>query len=111
MLRTGSALLGILGALTVSPAEAAKPGCTGAALMADDAWRAAEHRFPRALPRRYTVWAHGTGTAADPAHFRYRCRVRSRIVQSKREDHPVRVTSMTCANQRAARWRYSFTMA
>jgi hypothetical protein len=87
------------------------PGCTGAALMADDAWRAAEHRFPRALPRRYTVWAHGTGTAADPAHFRYRCRVRSRIVQSKREDHPVRVTSMTCANQRAARWRYSFTMA
>jgi hypothetical protein len=74
-------------------------------------WRAAERRFPHALPRHYTLDTPHPPADASPATFRFRCTVSSSVVRSRRAGHEVRVTSARCANQRGSQFRYSFTMA
>jgi len=85
-----------------------RPGCTGAALMASDLREAAERRFPRALPSRYTAYAHGTNTAGDP-RARYRCAISNRFYTA--EQHPVRRTTALCVNVAGDNFRYVFDMA
>lgn len=93
--------------VTVDPG----PGCDGAAVLARRLWRAAERRFPRPLPRHYTVDTPSPPADAPSATFRFRCIATSAIVQSRQAGHEVRVTTARCANQRGSRFRYSFTMA
>lgn len=97
------------GRLAVSVAPG--PGCDGAAILARKINSAAKRRFPRALPRHYTVDTPRPPADASPATFRFRCTVSSSVVRSRRVGHEVRVTSARCANRRGSRFRYSFTMA
>jgi hypothetical protein len=85
-----------------------RPGCGGAALMASDIRHAAARRFPRALPNRYTAYAHGTNTAGDP-RARYRCAITNRFYTA--EQHPVRRTTALCVNVAGDNFRYVFDMA
>jgi hypothetical protein len=87
------------------------PGCDGAWTLARKINEAAKRRFPRPLPRHYTVDTHSPPADASPSTSRFRCVVSSRVVESKRVGHPVRLTSARCANGVGSRFRYSFTMA
>src|SRR4051794_37411280 len=49
------------------------PGCDGAWILARKINGAAMRRFPRPLPRHYTVDTHSPPADASPATFRFRC--------------------------------------
>jgi hypothetical protein len=87
------------------------PGCDGARILARSINQAAKRRFPRPLPRHYTVDTPSPPADASPATFRFRCVVNSHVVESKRVGHPVRETSARCANGVGSRLRFSFSMA
>jgi hypothetical protein len=95
------------GRLAVSVAPG--PGCDGAAVLARKIHTAASRRFPRKLPKHYTVDAPSPADAS-PATFRFRCTVHNEVTIDRRGDQ-FRITSARCANQRGSRFRYSFTMA
>lgn len=86
------------------------PGCDGAAIIARKIHAAAKRRFPRPLPRHYTVDTPSPPADATPATFRFRCVVHSEMTINRRGDR-FRTTTARCANQRGSRFRYSFTMA
>lgn len=83
--------------------------CGRPRLLAGDIYSIASRRFPRPLARRFSVYAHGTNTAGHAPLVRFRCRSRHRMITV--EDHPVRRSSVACANAVGARLRFTFNMA
>jgi hypothetical protein len=94
------------GRLAVSVAPG--PGCDGAAVLARKIHATASRRFPRKIPKHYTVDAPSPADAS-PATFRFRCAVHNEVTIDRRGDQ-FRITTARCANQRGSRFRYSFTM-
>jgi len=84
------------------------PGCGGAALMAGDIDSHATSIFPRSLPKRYVVIAHGTNRAGDPRAI-YRCAISDRSVKTR--DGYYRQTTALCRNVKGDSFKYVFDMA
>jgi hypothetical protein len=89
-------------------ASSVRPGCYGAALMATDIDADAHKRFPRALPQKYTAYAHGTNTAGDPRAV-YRCNISNKFVKTR--DGGYRRTTAVCLNVKGDGFTYVFAMA
>jgi hypothetical protein len=72
----------------------------GAAGQAGDLERAVVQRHPRTMPRRFTVFAHGTGTAGFEQLFRFPCQVK---LNGNRY-------TFACSNDLGHRFVYAFTV-
>jgi hypothetical protein len=83
------------------------PSGIGAALMASDIYYAATKRFPRALPKRWVAYAHGTNRAGDRSAV-YPCAILNRFIETPTAR---RKTTALCINYRGDSFMYTFVMA